>query len=87
MGLKLFLQNLNKQTSVCFDTETTGLNPLTAELVGIAFSWDAGKGFSLPFSDNKEETHTAEDMRLFRVKDKIYGLANDNEDVVIKNNS
>ena len=66
MGLKLFLQNLNKQTSVCFDTETTGLNPLTAELVGIAFSWDAGKGFYLPFSDNKEEAQLLiEELRPF----------------------
>lgn len=55
MGTKLFIQNLLKQTSVCFDTETTGLNPLTAELVGIAFSWEAGKGFYLPFPENKEE--------------------------------
>ena len=39
LGTKLFIQNLLNQKSVCFDTETTGLNPLTAELVGIAFSW------------------------------------------------
>ena len=44
-----------KQTSVCFDTETTGLNPITAELVGIAFSWEVGKGFYLPFPENREE--------------------------------
>src|SRR5690606_22544358 len=35
MGTKLFLQNLMKQKSVCFDTETTSLDPLEAELVGI----------------------------------------------------
>ena len=55
MGTKLFLQNLLKQTSVCFDTETTGLNPITAELVGIAFSWEVGKGFYLPFPEDKNE--------------------------------
>ncbi|MDT0555283.1 DNA polymerase I [Patiriisocius hiemis] len=55
MGTKLFIGNLMKQTSVCFDTETTGLNPLTAELVGIAFSWEAGKGFYLPFPEDKQE--------------------------------
>ena len=43
------------QTSVCFDTETTGLNPLTAEFVGIAFSWEAGKGFYVPFPEDKTE--------------------------------
>lgn len=55
MGTKLFLQNLMKQPSVCFDTETTGLNPITAELVGIAFSWETGKGFYLPFPDEREK--------------------------------
>ncbi len=54
MGTKLFIQNLMKQPSVCFDTETTGLNPLTAELVGIAFSWEAGKGFYMAFPQEKE---------------------------------
>lgn len=66
MGLKLFLQNLNKQKSVCFDTETTGLDPLTAELVGIAFSWETGKGFYLPFSEEKEEAQNLiEELRPF----------------------
>ncbi|WP_434037053.1 DNA polymerase I [Formosa sp. 4Alg 33] len=55
MATKLFLKNLMKQTSVCFDTETTGLDPLTAELVGIAFSWETGKGFYLPFPEAKTE--------------------------------
>lgn len=55
MGTKLFIQNLLKQKSVCFDTETTGLNPITAELVGIAFSWEVGKGFYLSFPENRSE--------------------------------
>lgn len=55
IATKLFLKNLLNQTSVCFDTETTGLNPLTAQLVGIAFSWEAGKGFYVPFPEDKNE--------------------------------
>ena len=55
MATKLFVKNLLNQTSVCFDTETTGLNPLTAELVGIAFSWEVGKGFYVPFPEDKTE--------------------------------
>ncbi|WP_178987316.1 DNA polymerase I [Winogradskyella schleiferi] len=55
MATKLFVKNLMNQTSVCFDTETTGLNPLTAELVGIAFSWEVGKGFYVPFPEDKSE--------------------------------
>jgi len=55
MATKLFVKNLLSQSSVCFDTETTGLNPLTAELVGIAFSWEVGKGFYVPFPEDKTE--------------------------------
>ncbi|MES2864160.1 MAG: DNA polymerase I [Bacteroidota bacterium] len=52
---KMFIQNLLNQTSVCFDTETTGLDALNSELVGMAFSWEKGKGFYVPFPENQEE--------------------------------
>ncbi|MFD2564060.1 DNA polymerase I [Aquimarina rubra] len=66
MAMKLFLQNLLKQENVCFDTETTGLDALTAELVGIAFSWEAGKGFYIPFpEDRKEAQELIEQLRPF----------------------
>lgn len=55
LGMKLLLQNLLNQTSVCFDTETTGLDALHAELVGISFSFEKGKGFYVPFPENQEE--------------------------------
>ncbi|MEZ4857605.1 MAG: DNA polymerase I [Flavobacteriaceae bacterium] len=66
LGTKLFIQNLLNQKSVCFDTETTGLNPLTAQLVGIAFSWETGSGFYLPFPEEKEKTQELiEQLRPF----------------------
>ncbi|MEC5164366.1 DNA polymerase-1 [Flavobacterium sp. PL11] len=55
LGLKLFLQNLNNQTSVSFDTETTGLDALNAELVGLSFAAAKGKAFYVPFPDNRDE--------------------------------
>ena len=55
LGLKLLLQNLQNQKSVCFDTETTGLDALHAELVGISFSYEKGKGFYVPFPENQAE--------------------------------
>ncbi|MEL1239584.1 DNA polymerase I [Flavobacterium flavipallidum] len=58
LGLKLLLQNLQKQNSVCFDTETTGLDALHAELVGISFSYEKGKGFYVPFPENQEGART-----------------------------
>jgi len=58
LGIKLLLQNLQNQKSVCFDTETTGLDALHAELVGISFSYEKGKGFYVPFPENQSETQT-----------------------------
>lgn len=55
-AVKLLLQNLLQQTSVCFDTETTGIDALNAELVGMSFSFEKGKAFYVPFPENQEET-------------------------------
>jgi DNA polymerase-1 len=66
LGLKLFLQRLMQQEVVCFDTETTGLDPLSAELVGIAFSWEKGKGYYLPFPPEREAAQALiEQLRPF----------------------
>ncbi len=66
MATKLFIKNLMQQPSVCFDTETTGINPITAELVGIAFSWETGKGFYIPFPEDQAEAQTLiEELRPF----------------------
>ena len=65
-ALDLFVKQLLQQTSVCFDTETTGLNALTAKLVGIAFSWEAHKGFYVPFpEDTSEAQERIEKLRPF----------------------
>jgi DNA polymerase-1 len=55
MAISFLMRDLMKQTSVSFDTETTGVNPLTAELVGLSFSWEKGKGFYVPVPENREE--------------------------------
>ncbi len=54
-AFELFFDQLQQQKSVCFDTETTNIDALKAELVGIAFSWEAHKGFYIPFPENKTE--------------------------------
>lgn len=61
LGTKLFLQNLMNQTSVCFDTETTGIDALNAELVGMSFSFEKGKAFYVPFPESQEEAQTLAD--------------------------
>lgn len=66
LAMELFLQKLMQQTSVCFDTETTSINPLEAELVGIAFSWATGKGFYVPFPTERDQAlNLIEKLRPF----------------------
>lgn len=54
LPIKLLMQQLMQQASVSFDTETTGICALTAELVGISFSWEKGKGFYVPIPEDFE---------------------------------
>jgi DNA polymerase-1 len=63
---KLLIRKLMEQTSVCFDTETTGLKALEVELIGIAFSYEAGKGYYVSFPEDQDETKTIlEEFRPF----------------------
>lgn len=45
---------LEKHDSWCFDTETTGLNPLTDELLGVAFCAEPRKAWYMPVSGPEE---------------------------------
>ncbi|PTX63878.1 DNA polymerase I [Kordia periserrulae] len=66
MSRKILLQKLLKQQSVCFDTETTGLKALEVALVGVAFSWEKGKGYYVPFPEDQAETkEILEEFRPF----------------------
>ncbi|MDX9704346.1 MAG: DNA polymerase I [Weeksellaceae bacterium] len=66
IGRKLFIKKLLEQKEVCFDTETTNLDPMDADLVGIAFSYEAGKGYYLPFPSVFEEAkNLIEELKPF----------------------
>lgn len=41
--LKEFLNHIRKSEVICFDTETTGVDPMTAELLGVSFAVEQGK--------------------------------------------
>lgn len=43
-----FLDRLKKQGTFAVDLETTSVNPLRAEIVGISFSWQAKEAYYLP---------------------------------------
>ena len=63
---KILLQKLLQQSSVCFDTETTGLKALEVELIGISFSYEIGKGYYVSFPENQQETQQIlEEFRPF----------------------
>lgn len=50
-----FLSELRKQESFTFDTETTSLDALDADLLGISFSWGEGSAYYLDLRIAKEE--------------------------------
>ncbi len=49
------LQTLLQQKEICFDTETTSLETLDAEIVGLSFSFEAHKAYYVPFTTNYDE--------------------------------
>lgn len=61
---KKLLDDLLKQSSVCFDTETTSLESRHADVVGIAFCYKKREAFYVPCPNNDEQT--AKIMEEFR---------------------
>ena len=56
------LNILLKQKSVCFDTETTNLESIEAELVGISFSFKNNEAYYISCPDNRIETQQIVDL-------------------------
>ena len=55
LGYKLLINELLKQKTVSFNTETTSIKALEAKLIGIAFSWSKNKGYYLIIPENELE--------------------------------
>lgn len=73
---KILVDNLLKQREVCFDTETTSLNELEAELVGMSFSYKKGLAYYIPLSEDQGEVlQTLEIFRPFFEKEDILKIA------------
>ena len=53
--VELLIEELLKQKSICFDTETSGLEKQTTELLGIAFSYKEGEGCYVSIPEKKED--------------------------------
>ena len=66
IGVSLLIKNLLNQKSVSFDTETTDLDSLKAELVGISFSWEIGKGYYLVIPEKRKDADwVLEKLKIF----------------------
>ena len=46
--IKDFIAELKKQPEFCFDTETTSVDPFSADFLGISFSWKKNEAYYLP---------------------------------------
>lgn len=54
---KRLIKYLMIQEEICFDTETDSLEPIEANMVGLAFSYQEGEAYYIPTPpDDKEET-------------------------------
>lgn len=49
------IEKLAQQKAFCFDTETTGLNPRTCEMLGIAFSFQSHTGYYVPMPEDPDK--------------------------------
>ncbi len=73
---KMLVRNLLQQRVVCFDTETTSLNELEAELVGMSFSYKKGLAYYVPLSEDQGEVlQTLEIFRPFFEKEDLLKVA------------
>jgi DNA polymerase I len=51
----MLVEMLNKQSAICFDTETTGLDANNVELVGISFAYTVSEAWYVPVPENFHE--------------------------------
>jgi DNA polymerase I len=51
-----FVKKINTLKEFCFDSETTSINPLDAELVALTFSWEKGSGYLIHFPESQNDT-------------------------------
>ncbi|TAG53526.1 MAG: DNA polymerase I [Runella slithyformis] len=63
---------LMRQNSVCFDTETTSLETIEAQLVGLSFAYRAGEAFYVPVpADQAQAQQIVEEFRAVLENEQI----------------
>ena len=48
---------LSKHSEICFDTETTGLSPVSSQIVGMSFAVEPHKAWYVPFSLSNKQAY------------------------------
>ncbi len=69
--LKELVEKLKSADLVSFDTESTGVDPLNADLIGISFAVEPGEAFYVPVS---VETETSGSLFELEKRKKTYGI-------------
>lgn len=73
---KALLTKLMNETSVCFDTETTDVNALHADLVGMSFSFKAREAYYVAVPKDKAEAQAiVDEFKPFFESEKIEKIA------------
>ena len=68
------LDVLMQQKSVCFDTETTGVDPISAEIVGMSFTYKEGTGYYV-YTAPEERAEVVQDFKEFFESEDIEKIA------------
>ncbi|MHA8081853.1 DNA polymerase I [Aquirufa sp. A-Brett2-15D] len=61
-AIKSLISFLDRQDSFCFDTETTSLIAIEAQLVGMSFSYRKGEAFYVPFPEDQAACQVQADL-------------------------
>ena len=61
-AIKSLIGFLGRQSTFCFDTETTSLTAVEAELVGMSFAYRTAEAFYVPFSADRAECQAQVDL-------------------------
>ncbi|RYU97286.1 DNA polymerase I [Emticicia agri] len=54
---KSLLYYLSQQDEFCFDTETTSVDAVDAEIVGMSFAYRKGEAYYIPFPENQQKAY------------------------------
>tara|TARA_B100000941_G_scaffold290673_1_gene274109 strand:- start:2403 stop:5165 length:2763 start_codon:yes stop_codon:yes gene_type:complete len=79
--LENLIKTLNEKSIISFDTETSSLNPLEAQLIGVSFSYGSNKASYIPLAHKEEKN-----LNLKIVLEKIKKILEDKSIIKVGQN-